>query len=249
MASGYLTNSGADLDTLFYSSNTNAGALGYIDPMGRDLGNVYPSGSLGYKVGYANREGTDIGYLRSSVQAPTLASRSVKITRKYNSHNVSCSYTTSCCDTDGYNCYDCERSRSPGRLAYGYITVTGTAANFGSLDHPLYWDVYIKYWHNEAGYSHVWGWLFNVGSTDNPGRSGRCSFRTYTTDVNKESEQQYLVFDGSAGAANRSVNIGYLWEGQDHKGGNAHGTNYLRVYQRFRNFVGASPWAYTDVAM
>lgn len=66
MASNYRNSAGTDLDNLFRVTNSNAGAIGFIESGGQDLGNRYPTGSLGYNVGYKNSAGTDIGYLRSN---------------------------------------------------------------------------------------------------------------------------------------------------------------------------------------
>ena len=73
MASNFLNSEGTDLDDVFYVNNSNAGALGFLMYNGQDLGNRYPSGSLGYNVGYKNSAGTDIGYLRGKLVAPTVS--------------------------------------------------------------------------------------------------------------------------------------------------------------------------------
>lgn len=74
MASNYRNSAGTDLDDVFYVNNSNAGALGFLCSNGQDLGNRYPSGSLGYNVGYKNSAGTDIGYLRTKLVPPTATS-------------------------------------------------------------------------------------------------------------------------------------------------------------------------------
>lgn len=71
MTSNFRNSAGTDLDDVFYVNNSNAGALGFLIYNGQDLGNRYPSGSLGYNVGYKNSAGTDIGYLRCKLVAPT----------------------------------------------------------------------------------------------------------------------------------------------------------------------------------
>lgn len=64
MTCGYQNSAGTDLDNIFAVTNSNAGALGFQCSNDQDLGNRYPSGSLGYSVGFQNSAGTDIGYLR-----------------------------------------------------------------------------------------------------------------------------------------------------------------------------------------
>lgn len=71
MASNYRTSAGTDLDSVFYINNSNAGAIGFKVAEGQDLGNRYVSGSLGYNVGLKNSAGTDLGYLRGGMIAPT----------------------------------------------------------------------------------------------------------------------------------------------------------------------------------
>lgn len=68
MTCGYLNSAGTDLDNIFAVTNSNAGALGFRCSNDQDLGNRYPSGSLGYSVGFLNSAGTDIGYLRCKTQ-------------------------------------------------------------------------------------------------------------------------------------------------------------------------------------
>lgn len=65
--SNYQNSAGTDLDNLFYTSNSNAGSLGYLDTNSVDLGNKYTNANtLGYATGYQNNSGTDIGYSRGN---------------------------------------------------------------------------------------------------------------------------------------------------------------------------------------
>lgn len=70
MTVNFKNSAGTDLDSLFSITNTNAGALGFKEAGGQDLGNRFAVGSLGTNVGYKNNAGTDIGYLRGKVVAP-----------------------------------------------------------------------------------------------------------------------------------------------------------------------------------
>lgn len=73
MTSGYRNPAGTDLDSLFYTNNGNAGALGFRISNGQDLGNKYTNGNiLGYNVGYRNSAGTDLGFLRGNFDPATM---------------------------------------------------------------------------------------------------------------------------------------------------------------------------------
>ena len=59
MTVGFCNAAGTDLDSLFYTDNSNAGAVGFLEPAGQDLGNRYTTAStLGYAVGLVNSAGT-----------------------------------------------------------------------------------------------------------------------------------------------------------------------------------------------
>lgn len=67
MTCGYRNPAGTDLDSLFYTSNKNVGAVGFRQSNGVDLGNKYAHETvLGYSVGYRNSAGTDLGFLRGN---------------------------------------------------------------------------------------------------------------------------------------------------------------------------------------
>ena len=84
MTANYKNSAGTDLDNLFYTNNGNAGPVGYLVANGQDLGNRYVSGSLGYNVGYKNAAGTDLGFIRGNLVAPTATATS---TLTNNSHS------------------------------------------------------------------------------------------------------------------------------------------------------------------
>ena len=88
MTANYKNSAGTDLDNLFYTNNGNAGAIGFLVTDGQDLGNRYISGSLGYNVGYKNAAGTDLGFLRGNLVAPTATAISTLT-------NEGCSYKQS----------------------------------------------------------------------------------------------------------------------------------------------------------
>jgi hypothetical protein len=74
MASGFKNSAGTDLDSLFLTNNSNAGAIGFKVSGGQDLGNRYSNASpkLGQTTGYKNSAGTDLGNLRSN-KAPSVS--------------------------------------------------------------------------------------------------------------------------------------------------------------------------------
>lgn len=123
MASGYVNSAGTDLDNLFYTSNSNGGAVGYVNSSNVDLGNKYFNGStLGYGVGYANSAGTDLGYLRGTEPTtPTLINSAIikiGIYRGYDPDGKTCS--------DGESSYACAYY---GPSACYYI-ISGTISNY-----------------------------------------------------------------------------------------------------------------------
>lgn len=85
MTCNFRNSAGTDLDSLFTVNNGNAGAIGFKISDGTDLGNRFASGSLGYNVGYKNSAGTDIGYLRGKVVAPSISGLSVSFINKQTS--------------------------------------------------------------------------------------------------------------------------------------------------------------------
>lgn len=112
MTVGFCNAAGTDLDSLFYTDNSNAGAVGFLEPAGQDLGNRYTTAStLGYAVGLVNSAGTDLGYLRGNYAAASMQDRYDNLTTYYNKENGIAS-------TDGtwYR-----------RDAYGFLNVGCTA--------------------------------------------------------------------------------------------------------------------------
>lgn len=84
MTVGFCNAAGTDLDSLFYTDNSNAGAVGFLEPAGQDLGNRYTTAStLGYAVGLVNSAGTDLGYLRGGAVPPGINSYWANIGQLY----------------------------------------------------------------------------------------------------------------------------------------------------------------------
>lgn len=123
--SNYQNSAGTDLDNLFYTSNSNAGSLGYLDTNSVDLGNKYNnSATLGYGVGYLNSGGTDLGYLRGGEPTtPTLTNHAITKIGIYRGK-----------DPDGDTCYSGETSYKCtyyGPIAC-YYRVQATISNYVS---------------------------------------------------------------------------------------------------------------------
>jgi len=80
MTCNYKNSAGTDLDSLFYTNNGNAGAIGFTVSNGQDLGNRYTNASkLNQTIGYKNSAGTDIGYLRGNIAAPTISGLGISL--------------------------------------------------------------------------------------------------------------------------------------------------------------------------
>ena len=110
MAVNFFDSAGSDLDNLFSANNSNTGALGYLTSGNQDLGNRYFKGSLNRTIGYYDSAGTDIGYTRGKIVAPT---GSITITRNNWTNTL---YGINC--SDGENGWNCSR-----RYGNGYLNV------------------------------------------------------------------------------------------------------------------------------
>lgn len=104
MATNFYNSAGTDLDSLFYSDNSNGGAIGFLTPNGVDLGNKFTNkATLGYNLGYKNSAGTDIGYLRGKAVAPNLILDLTLDKHVKNSANTK----VSGCGSEGDESYTC----------------------------------------------------------------------------------------------------------------------------------------------
>lgn len=263
MASNFLNSAGTDLDNVFFINNSNAGALGFQVSNGQDLGNRYPSGSMGYNVGYQNNAGTDIGYLRSDCFVPVYTSHNVSGANTYSGKDGSCGYEKTCYDSDdGY--YDCT-SGYRTRHNKGYVTVNG-ACSAGRRD--VSWEIHVYYRHDESGYSphyltwNMWGNTTNIPSAPypHPQKYGcgiyspyavkdDSSYNVATAHAGQDSNKAYVILSNSSGSQSRSFTFSYYLAIQDRDGRNGNGNQWLRIYQRFYNHLGSSPWVYDDFYM
>lgn len=98
MTVNFKNSAGTDLDSLFYTDNSNGGVIGFLTSGGVDLGNKYTNKStLGYNVGYKNSAGTDLGYLRGNATPPALNTS----LQKSSWNKVSLKKSSSSCGTEG----------------------------------------------------------------------------------------------------------------------------------------------------
>jgi hypothetical protein len=256
MASNFLNSAGTDLDDVFFVNNSNAGALGFQVSNGQDLGNRYPSGSMGYNVGYQNSAGTDIGYLRSDYFIPVVTSHNVTGSNVYSGKDGCYGPVERCYDNDTgwYDCYSSMRTRHNK----GYVTVNG-ACSAGRRD--VSWEIRVYYRHDETAYSphyitwNMWANTTNIPSVPYPHPKAShiptCpkSLNLNVAHANQDSSSYYTILSNSYGSQSRSFTFSYYLAIQDKDGRNGSLNQYLRVYQRFYNNLGSSPWVYNDFHM
>lgn len=212
MTCNFKNSAGTDLDNLFYANYGNAGALGFKCSDGNDLGNRYISGSLGYNVGYKNSAGTDIGYLRGNLVAPS------------GSATLNTTYTKKLLATcDGYDPY--------AGLEGDYVTVHGylntinlnislsstNGAPINSVD--VYLETQRKYERVYCGY-----WYYCNMNNTVPTASGSCddyddcmklSISNYSSRIKNSSNfpkqtQTRVGLLGTISATNFPMTISFL---------------------------------------
>ncbi len=184
MASGYLNSAGTDLDNLFSNTSSNAGALGFLVSNGQDLGNRYSVGSIGTNVGYKNSAGTDIGFLRGKVIAPTA---SITLTR---TNHVDREKGV-CTEWDGYGevCYTSTRD-------FSYTMNTNVSVSNGQPVTNVQYIYQIKYPSDTGRYrAHIY--LDALGGTkivDNVSFPSNTWTTFYTSNSTSLSESRHFYF-------------------------------------------------------
>lgn len=227
MTCGFQNSAGTDLDNLFYTDNGNAGAVGFQISTGQDLGNRYTNANtLGYAVGFQNSAGTDLGYLRGNAGTPVFSAYNATMNSLYNSGKTSCSHGS------GEGSYS-----HPQRYMRGYLYVTGSCTGFGSLA-PT-WQVCICHYHTETGYNHMYRFAAYADSTTNF-NPGSC-LNSNPARLNPNVESPWITVKNDASGASRSMNVSFGLYSNDGNGGNSYG-ECVRVYQRFYNSIGSTPW-------
>lgn len=161
MASGFLDSAGTDLDSIFYTDNGNAGAIGFVASGGQDLGNRYTkSATLGRNIGYKDSAGTDIGYLRGNIAAPTGTATPAVSNKKVGHHETQ----DQSCDSYGENC---STKTYYERYAKGVFKTTISSSNGMPIASVAY-TIQMKV--SKAEYTHAIG--VNANSTTIPAASG-----------------------------------------------------------------------------
>ncbi len=190
MAVNFFDSAGSDLDNLFSANNSNAGALGYLTSGNQDLGNRYIKGSLNRTIGYYNSAGTDIGYSRGKIVAPT-ATTSIAVQHYSDQGNCTydggryhyCNHCKTVCDSNGESC-----STSCKQFGRGLLTLTINITNnvpITSID----WYLIIQDRHSDLGSNRPWTFYWNVNSTNVP------TYPSYSSGVQNYSSTTYLNFD------------------------------------------------------
>lgn len=238
MTVGFCNAAGTDLDSLFYTDNSNAGAVGFLEPAGQDLGNRYTTAStLGYAVGLVNSAGTDLGYLRGSAVPPGVNSYWANIGQLYVNNNYHIDNLT---EDDNQNYIDTDHFRRVSAYINAGITGRGT----GDLTYQLCaaaisgakaLTVSFALWDNDMAKHEDFksptviasGFTLNANSESTwlTSFTGSCN----TTPSRNFSIQMTGSYSDRVGSENTSVPLG------------------IRIYQRIYSSIGDSGWVHTDI--
>lgn len=231
MTCGFRNAAGTDLDSLFYSDYGNSGALGFRQADGWDLGNKYTSAAgLGYSVGYRTASGTDIGYLRGNAGAPVMVSDAVDWHKLYDSTFGTCEDSWS--DAEGSH-----KRSIRSRPMYGYVRLSARTQGGGGKGQ--FWQVCACYVHKEGGYRHKYFQAFEANKTT----VIHCYTTCYGGDflaANVEAPW-VTVFNGQTGT-DPSIVVAYGVEANDGRDSHKAYENFVRIYHRFYNDLGATQW-------
>lgn len=237
MASNYRNSAGTDLDDVFYVNNSNAGALGFRLSDGQDLGNRYPVGSLGYNVGYKNSAGTDIGYLRTKLVAPTATISVATSNLNKKAKTVSCGRW----EESNY-------ISAVGFGAYGVFTPSITVTNgmsvasvqwyFQGYDTNGTWPYYVYMKFNSTTIPDSY-----IGGTCDYGQtivvSGYDSSFTLRNGTNVSSAATSNLL-GTTTSLSTNISFKLLSEKETSSGGRPYGVGYLRVRAYVSNSAGGN---------
>lgn len=237
MTVGFCNAAGTDLDSLFYTDNSNAGAVGFLEPAGQDLGNRYTTAStLGYAVGLVNSAGTDLGYLRGSAVPPGVNSYWANIGQLYVNNNYRIDNLT---QDDNQNYIDTDHFRRVSAYINAGITGRGT----GDLTYQLC----------AAAISGAKALTVSFALWDNDTAKHE-DFKSPTAiassfTLNANSESTWLTsLTGSCNtvpARNFSIQMyGYYADSVRESTSVPLG---IRIYQRIYSSIGDSGWVHTDI--
>lgn len=228
MTCGFMNSAGTDLDSLFLINNSNGGALGFQCSNGQDLGNRFSASSkLNYAVGFQNSAGTDIGYLRGAGSTPVFTAYNATLNNLYNSGKTSCNHGS------GEDSYSHKQ-----RYMRGYLYVTGSCSGFGNVA-PT-WQVCICHYHTENGYEHEYRLAVQADSTANIAPSPCLDYAPHLY-LTPNTESPWQTVKNNASGASRAMNVAFGLYSNDGRGSNSYG-ECIRVYQRFYNSIGSTPW-------
>lgn len=231
MTCGYRNAAGTDLDSLFYSDFRNSGALGFRQPDGWDLGNKYTSdANLGYSVGYKAANGTDLGYLRGNAAPPVMVSDATDWHKLYDATFGSCSDTWE----------DAEGSHSASRRSrpmYGYVRLSAHTRGGGGKGQV--WQVCACYVHKEGSYNHKYNQAFEANKTTVIHCPTICD--GYSRLAANVEAPWVTVFEGQTGT-DPSIVVAYGIEANDGRDNHKAYENFIRIYHRFYNDLGATQW-------
>lgn len=237
MTVGFCNAAGTDLDSLFYTDNSNAGAVGFLEPAGQDLGNRYTTAStLGYAVGLVNSAGTDLGYLRGSAVPPGVNSYWANVGQLYVNNNYHIDYLTQ--DTNqNYSYTDHFRrvsayinagitGRGTGDLTYQLCAAAISGAKALTVSFALWDNDTAKHEDFKSPTVIASGFTLNANSESTwlTSVTGSCN----TTPSRNFSIQMYGFYSDRV-RESTSVPLG------------------IRIYQRIYSSIGDSGWVHTDI--
>lgn len=237
MTVGFCNAAGTDLDSLFYTDNSNAGAVGFLEPAGQDLGNRYTTAStLGYAVGLVNSAGTDLGYLRGSAVPPGVNWHWATVRQLYVNNNYSVDNFT---QDDNQNYIDTEHIRRVSAYINAGINGRGT----GGLTYQLC----------AAAISGAKALTVSFALWDNDTAKHE-DFKSPTAiassfTLNANSESTWLTsFTGSCNTTpSRNFSIQMYGSYSNSARGSLAVPLGIRIYQRIYSSVGDSGWLHTDI--
>lgn len=240
MSVNFFNSSGTDLDSLFYTNNGNAGAIGFKTASGQDLGNRYTNASnLGYAIGYKNSAGTDIGFLRGKAVPPTISSHWANIVRTYINRNTHTD-NTSGGDNDNYTDTDHQREVSV------YLTCGLNGGGNGSSVHQV--DIcalagsrtincLLCVWDNRdltQGNSGTWSGYTNRVSDTITANSEGGHIRVTSNNCNLQPRRNF------------SVHVRGSWTDRA-QGQNTNVPLGIRIFQHFYSNYGDAGWVSNDI--
>lgn len=237
MTVGFCNAAGTDLDSLFYTDNSNAGAVGFLEPAGQDLGNRYTTAStLGYAVGLVNSAGTDLGYLRGSAVPPGVNSYWANIGRLYVNNNYRIDNLT---QSDNKNYIDTDHFRRVSAYINAGIIGRGT----GDLTYQLCaaaisgakaLTVSFALWDNDTAKHEKF-------------KSPTVIASSFTLNANSESTWLTSFTGGCDTTPSRNFSIQMYGFYSDRVQESTSVPLGIRIYQRIYSSIGDSGWVHTDI--